>query len=471
MNRSILIVICDFLLLSLLTFSTDINHIADANTRPPTAVEISTNSPAGTGADLAAQMRLALEEEQQSRAQLQQEYAQTRTVATQAQAQALQAQAQATATQARLTEREQENARLTEQYATARTNLENLSHQLQTTAAQAQESQQQLFAQQTEVQREAELAAALRRQLDSLSQSNQVAVSEKQRLAEQLQLAEVEQRAAAERADLLQQQARATLAENARLAESFKVLATNSTQLAQEIRENQPLTPTDIFSDVASNRVAADILAERTGLFGRIVSSEKNTETILVTDGKNYFAVCNVKETPLSLWDPGTDWDKLTGSLTGRSGKVPVHSLSFDDQDPRVVLLPVTAAEARQLGGKVYHLSTDPYKFQDAVLIGANEDYYGQCNFQLDISAPRYLVLDRSVLRGLFGKFNPSRGDLVFTRNGDLLGVMVNDTRCLALHSFGVVTTFAFDVNLHRQTSDTLSELGDEIYAMPSQLQ
>ena len=32
MNRSILIVICDFLLLSLLTFSTDINHMADENT-------------------------------------------------------------------------------------------------------------------------------------------------------------------------------------------------------------------------------------------------------------------------------------------------------------------------------------------------------------------------------------------------------------------------------------------------------
>ena len=31
MNRSILIVICDFLLLSLLTFSTDINHMADEN--------------------------------------------------------------------------------------------------------------------------------------------------------------------------------------------------------------------------------------------------------------------------------------------------------------------------------------------------------------------------------------------------------------------------------------------------------
>ena len=38
MNRSILIVICDFLLLSLLTFSTDINHMADENSRPPSQV-------------------------------------------------------------------------------------------------------------------------------------------------------------------------------------------------------------------------------------------------------------------------------------------------------------------------------------------------------------------------------------------------------------------------------------------------
>ena len=40
MNRSILIVICDFLLLSLLTFSTDINHMADENTPPPTKVVV-----------------------------------------------------------------------------------------------------------------------------------------------------------------------------------------------------------------------------------------------------------------------------------------------------------------------------------------------------------------------------------------------------------------------------------------------
>jgi hypothetical protein len=464
MNRSILIVICDFLLLSLLTFSTDINHIADANTQPPTSVEISTNSPAGTGADLAAQMKLALEEEQQSRQQLQQEFAQTRSAATQAQAQATQAQAQ-------LSARERENARLQAQYAAAQTNLEALAQQLQTTAARAQSSQQQLTTQQTEAQREAELATALRQQLDSLSQSNQMAVTEKQKLTSQLQLAEVEQRDAAERADLLQQEARASQSENAKLAESFKMLATNSTQLAKEIHEDQPLTPTGIFSDVVSNTVVVNILGQRTGLFGRIITADKATATVLVTDGKNYFAVCYNRETPVEVWDPGTDWDRLTGTFTGRTAKVPIHSLAFDEQDPRVLLLPVSPAEATQLGSKVYHLSADPYKFQDAVLIGADQNYYGQCNFQLDVGSSQYLVLDRSLVRGLFGKFNPSRGDLVFSRNGDLLGIMVNDTHCLALQHFDAATTFQFNADLHKQTADTLSELGDEVGAMPAQLQ
>jgi hypothetical protein len=30
--------------------------------------------------------------------------------------------------------------------------------------------------------------------------------------------------------------------------------------------------------------------------------------------------------------------------------------------------------------------------------------------------------MDRNSLKGLFGKFNPSRSDLVFSRTGELLG-------------------------------------------------
>src|SRR5580698_5771357 len=86
MNRSILIVICDFLLLSLLTFSTDINRMADENTRPPTKVVVATNA-APAGADLAAALKLALEEQRQGQVQLQQQLAAARAEAAQRQAQ------------------------------------------------------------------------------------------------------------------------------------------------------------------------------------------------------------------------------------------------------------------------------------------------------------------------------------------------------------------------------------------------
>jgi hypothetical protein len=469
MNRSILIVICDFLLLSLLTFSTDLNHMADENTRPPTSVAVATNPPPSADADLAAAMKLALAAEQKNREQLEQQLQQQLQQKTVAAGQASNATLQA---QAQARQREQENVRLQQQLAGVQNNAENLSRQLQATTAQARESQQRLAATQTEAQRQAEVAAALQQQIDLLNRSNQMALTEKERLAGELQLAEVQQRAAADRAALMQQEVLATRAENARLAEGFQMLATNSGQLTQEIRENRALAPNTIFSEFVSNRIGAEIYAARTGLFGVDAGKTRNTETILVTDGTNCFALCHVQDTPLTLWDPGTDWDRLTGTLSGRGVHAPVPALAFDDQDPRVVMIPLTPAEAHGLGGKIYHLSSDPYKVQDAVLVGASEGYYGECNFQIDLKHPQYVRLDHSLLKGLFGKFNPSRGDLVFSRGDELLGIMVNDTYCLTIHQFSATTILPFDVDLHNQhTGLTLAGLYDHVFDLPLALQ
>ena len=68
MNRSILIVICDFLLVSLLAFSTvDINKVTQEGT-PPQMMKMDTaTNQVESGKDLAAVMRLALEDEKQRR--------------------------------------------------------------------------------------------------------------------------------------------------------------------------------------------------------------------------------------------------------------------------------------------------------------------------------------------------------------------------------------------------------------------
>lgn len=458
MNRSILIVICDFLLLSLLTFSTDINRMADENTQPPTKVVIATNAPVNAGGDLVAVMQRALQDERASREQLQQQFAQIRGATTQQQAQ--------------LGERERENLRLQRQFAAAQTNLENLGSQLQAVSTQAQMSEQQLKLAKAETHHDAQLIADLHQQLESLAMSNLLAQTEKQRLGNQLQLAEVEQRDATERATILQQEVQAAHAENTELAKGFQTLATNSSQLTQEIQANTALAPNTIFSTFVANRVEAGIIADRSSWYGEDLSKSKNVETVLVTDGTNIFALCHVQDTPLTLWDPGTDWDKITGTIAWQSVKVPIHSLSFDAQDPRVVMIPVSAADAARLGCKPFHISSDPYKFQDAVLVGADEGYYGECNFQVDLETPHYVRLDRNLLKGLFGKFNPSRGDLVFSRAGDLLGIMVNNTYCLTMRNFVAATTIPFNEDLHnRHTGGMLAQLYNNIFALPLQLQ
>ena len=172
------------------------------------------------------------------------------------------------------------------------------------------------------------------------------------------------------------------------------------------------------------------MVASRTGLFGIDASKSKTAETVLVTDGTKTYAMCHVQDTPLTLWDPGTDWQKLTGTLVHNQAEIPIHSLSFLTQDPRVVFMPVTRRKPASSVARSMRLHPTRIKFQDAVVIGAQGDYYGQCSFQIDLNTPAYVKLDRNLLKGLFGKFNPSRGDLVFSRTGELLGIMANSTYC-----------------------------------------
>ena len=193
---------------------------------------------------------------------------------------------------------------------------------------------------------------------------------------------------------------------------------------------------------------------------------------MLVTDGTNTVALCHVQDTPLSFGYPGTDWQSLAGTLGRNTASIPIRLLSFYQLDPRVVFLPVTAAEASELGGRVYRTSSDPYKFQDAVLVGAQEGYYGECSFQIDLTTPLYVKMDRNSLKGLFGKFNPSRGDLVFSRTGELLGVMANNTYCVMIKNFNPTATFQFAQDVRdQQTGETLSRLYSLIAGLPYKLQ
>src|SRR5690242_18829394 len=115
MNRSILIVICDFLLVSLLAFSTvDINKVSDQSSVRAINLNVATNQ-VDTRNDLAAVMRLALNEERKNRDQLLGELSHAREAEGKEQALLTEREKQFQSLQEQLQTREQESQRLQQQ--------------------------------------------------------------------------------------------------------------------------------------------------------------------------------------------------------------------------------------------------------------------------------------------------------------------------------------------------------------------
>lgn len=479
MNRTILIVICDFLLVSLLTFSAgNINKTPDlsaARSMTTMGAPAVTNG-GGSRQDLGEVMQLALEEERKKQDALTLELTQARQTSS-AQLQAAREQLRARDEQLRA--REQEAARLQEQQtnlvqqmAMAQGDVARLNQKLQAASTEVVLTKEERLAQEAEARKLREEAAALQHRLASLESSNQAAATQRAQLMSQLQLSETQREAAAAQLARTEEDLNVQRQENVKLSEGVKALAGKSSELAQEIRENRPLAPNAIFDQLATNRVTLSFFGVRPGLFGGDSTKYKQTQTILVTDGVHTYALCHLQDTLLTLWDPGTAWEEMTGTVAHGPSVEAMDSLSFYLLDPRIALMPVSPEAAKALNCHIYRLAQDPFKFQDAVVVGAREGYYGECQFQMDLSTPQYLKMDRNSLKGLFGKFNPSTGDLVFSRTGDLLGIMANNTYCIIVKNFDTVASVRFGTDTRSQPiASTLASLYSTVTTLPFKLQ
>jgi hypothetical protein len=492
MNRSILIVICDFLLLSLLVFSTVDPDALTADTAERRGrLEMNTGSPESKQ-DLAAVMKLALEDERQAHDQLlgelksaRESLGQQQAATTERERQLAERERQLQAFQQNLAGKDQqarrladEKAWLEQQVSVAQTNLQMMQKQLASTAGEVALSRELNTVTRDELRREQERAAVLQQLLGQLEKSNQLIQAEKQQMATQLQVTEAEKRAAADQAARMQDEVKTVREEKERLtqhadklAEGVKTLAAKSGELTQEIRENRALTPNAIFQDLSTNLVHTRFYAYRPAMLGRDYIRRKESEAVLTSDGTNYYALCHVDDTCLALANPSTDWVSLTGALSRGGTPLAIRSVAFALMDPRVVFIPITAAQAKDLGGKVYHIAQDPFKFQEALLVGAREGYYGECKFEIDLATPHYVKMDRSVFRGLFGKFNPSRGDLVVSKTGELLGIMANNTYCLRILNFSTSANLEFGQDVRKErTGELLSRLCVQLDQLPARL-
>jgi X-X-X-Leu-X-X-Gly heptad repeat protein len=470
MNKTLLLIICDFLLLNLLALTRWEKAEPPRPTQAPVP-ELAANA-VTKDQDLVETMRQSLAEESTQRSQLVEKLSaadaalaarEQSLTATQAEKSSLAA--EKTTLASSLTESQRSMADLGKRFAAA-------TQEATMTKEQLAQLQRDLADKQAEADRQ---RAALQARQKELEDANKKING----LYTMVAVADQEKKTLKEAADTLkvqvdvERQERAKVQETAtQLAQGVGQLAEKSGELTTEIRSNRPINANVIFNDFLANRVSTTFSATRKGLFSPNVRT-KEAQTVLITDGKQIYALAHVADTIFSFSEVGANWDKFAIEFAHPPASRSVAgALHFLRHDPRVIVIPIDASQSASLGAKVYPLATEPFKFPEAVLISGGGKGYGEVGFKLDASEPNFVRVDNRFFKRLFGDFAPSRGDLVFSKTGELLGIMVNSDYCALLKDFTPLNTIRTGEDISAQhTGPILEGMNARIFAMPLKLQ
>lgn len=454
MNKTLLLIICDFLLLNLLALT---RWEKAEPARPAARPAQTSESAASKDQDLVDVMKLSLEDERAQREQLSQ-------------------QLQLTSTS--LEERERNLQNVSASLEESRQSAEQLSKELQTASQEASVSKERLAQLQRDLEKREAEAARRQEQLTALEAQQKESRQRIESLDVAVKVAEQEKQLLRSAADTLKEQVQAERQERIKvqetttqLAQGVGQLAEQSTELTKEIRENRPINANVLFNDFLANRVQTLFNLTRTGFFGP-TTRQKDSRTVFVTDGKSTYALLHIEDTPFDPLEAGADWEKASAIFVKNGRRTPAAAVSFLAVDPRVVALPVDPAEAQALGVKVYEVALDPFKFPEAVLISNGGAGYGEVPFKLDPGSTSYVRMDNRLVRRLFGTFSPSKGDLVLSKTGELLGIMVNSDYCAVVNNFLPLATIQTGEDIKaQQTSRALDTVTARYRRLPLKMQ
>ncbi len=463
MNKTLLLIIIDFLFLNLIAL-TRWEKAEPIHPRQAPVPEVAGNTPRDQ--DLVELMRLSFEDERKTREQ----------VASQLQA----VQADLQTREQNLNQLQSTKTQLESTLATTQQNVRELNQRVIASAQEATMTKERLAQIQRELEEKQAEAARQRQQIAALAQQQAEAQQRIEGLNVAVKVAEQEKNLLQENLKDAKQQVEVerverqkVAAQTGQLAEGVGRLAEKSGEIAKEIRENQPINANVLFNDFLTNRVSTTLTASRRALFGT-TTREKETKTVLVTDGKAVYALLHARDTPFPVTIDATpvDWARISGQFGRAPVTAPVAEIQFLSLDPRVMVIPVDAELAARLGVKVYQTALTPFKFTEAMLVSSGGKGYGEVSFKLDAQTPQYVRMDNRLVKHLVGEFTPSAGDLVFGKTGELLGIMVNSDFCAVIDNFLPAKTIKTgDNTLDQHTGEILASMSARLQGLPLRLQ
>ena len=238
---------------------------------------------------------------------------------------------------------------------------------------------------------------------------------------------------------------------------------------------DQPINANTMATLYFQNRLELQLQAFRSFSRKKMTSP---TVLIEITDsGKPYvYAITHTKDTPYRLSRNALAFRESYGTLAAAAGGIKpqaLHHVRFLKADPRLIIIPLGPAISKQvkaLGVKPYKLAAKPYKFPKAFIMSKNGLNYGAVEFKIDRKYKGYVKVDRKFFN-FAGKFNPAKGDLVFSQTNELLGIMANNKYCLVLQSAAPANAIMFGKNDSSKVAQVLGSMQKLIAAKPFALQ
>lgn len=455
MNRSVLVIICDFLLISILAM---VDFDLEESPPPAPASDVA----AVAEPELVEVLQGSLEEEARQRAELEAALAERAQSLDQTQEQLATTQAERERLEALRAELEAQRAQLStavtetqEQLSQVTQARETLSSDLAEQQARATFLQQQLQARQEELER----AEAARQELEAAREALQ---AERQRLEMDLRIVQTERQALNERltsaqaqieVERLERQEAVAMAE--RLGQGVTQLAERSQAIEQEIREATPVSSNSIYQRAEQGRLTVFFQGRMDALFG---TREENfaRPALLVRDGGRVHALFATADSPLAPGRLG-GVRQLTGSLQLGDQRLEITELSYVRGDPRVLAVQIPETMVEASGLPVFTLAAEPLRFGEVVVIGAEPGAYGELSTRLLGGGRRYLSMQRDLIQRVFGNFRPQSGDFVFSRSGELIGLMVDGERAVILDTLQPVENLALADDFNADRTQTVA--------------
>ncbi|HCR29065.1 MAG TPA: hypothetical protein DIV79_03505 [Opitutae bacterium] len=479
MNKTLLLILCDFLLLTLLSLvNWEKDESEPENLSSGDSEEQSVSTMAMMEQDLLDTLSSSLEEEKRLQDRAETEADKTREElekanealqAKDASLVELQSELQAAET------REQMLANEKQTLASEKRTLEMESERAKKTITELEEDYLELETQakQTETQTRL-LQQELKSKLNEIAEKEKAIEQERQerRLAEQkaqelsvqVGVAEEQKKMLLASVETLKGEVEAERKERQQLqqqtsqmAEGITQLAERSQDLTEEFRSSQPVNANVIFNRFSENRIVARFRSERI-YRGQPSVESSEAMTILVSDGSSVYALSHFDSTPLGLNRESLTYRRVEIELQRKEAKVWPSKFGFLSLDPRVAAIPLSGEETEDLGGRVFYTALDPFKFSEAVLVDEKGDYYGEVEFKLDPATPGYVRMQSKIFNRLFGDFSPTSGDLVFSKTSELLGVMVDKRYCALIDNLLVREELALGRPFPREEYDRVMD-------------